>query len=226
MLLIFEDQLEGKVCLTGYNGDKIWTPETPPDSELIRGGFAGSSLSEFRLRVGFIHIPVPVIAARHHQQIQKIGNSKEMDRYRIGGRYDRPIPRCILENSGVERSLFGQSKKAVTIGFIWGPKYLSEESRNDFNHFLKRNRRYLKNYISLVSFHIGNYFYRASKGVVSRVISVFPSMKPLLNISNKLFVRFKDYEGTTYCNLLFIWALEKSNRNYITEESVSRPKDL
>ena len=221
---VFEDQLEGKICLTGYNGDKLWSPQTPPDSELIRGGYAGSSLSEFRQRVGFIHIPVPVIAARKHHQIQKISNSVEMDPYRIGGQYDRPIARRIIENMGVERSLFGHSKKAVTIGFIWGPKYLSSESRKDFNTFLKNNGQYSKNYLSLAVFHVCNYFYWLQRGVLRRATRIFPSIKPLLNISDKLLQRFKDYEGTHYCNLLFIWALEKSKVRYGIEESDARPE--
>ena len=211
---VFEESLEHKICLTGYHGDKIWDPSMPPNSELIRGDNSGCSLSEFRLRVGFIHIPVPFIAARRHQQIYEIGNSTGMNPYRMGGRYDRPICRRIVEEMGVERSLFGHRKKAVTIGFIWNPTFLSKESHNDFDNYLKKNKRYLNTYFSLQLFHVGNYLFEYVNGILTREIPVSTPARFILNLLNKLLCRFKDYEGTTYCKFLFNWALEKSKANF------------
>jgi hypothetical protein len=211
---VFEDQLAGKVCLTGYHGDKVWCPNVSPSAEIIRGDNSGCSLSEFRLRVGFVHIPVPFIAVRQHAQIHKISNSPEMDLYRVGGRYDRPICRRIVEGMGIGRSLFGQLKKAVTIGFIWGPRYLSVESRNDFKKFLKQNSLYLKSNLSLIIFHIGNYCYNFLARCHKRTAKAVPPIGSLFNTLKNILSQFRDFEGSLYCNYLFIWALERTMNNY------------
>ena len=43
----------------------------------------------------------------------EVSQSAEMAPYTLGNDYDRPIPRRILESSGVPRELFGMRKKAV-----------------------------------------------------------------------------------------------------------------
>ena len=35
----------------------------------------------------------------------------------VGGAYDRPIPRRIVESAGVERAAFGQTKRAVAVWY-------------------------------------------------------------------------------------------------------------
>ena len=55
--------------------------------------------------------------------------SNEMDPYRIGGNYDRPVPRRIVEEAGVARLLFGQTKKAATPITLFWPQCPAEVSR-------------------------------------------------------------------------------------------------
>lgn len=111
----FEEAAAGSVLLTGFHGDKIWSKAGKPNNVLARGDVSGSSMAEFRLRAGFIHLPVPFIAGLHHARICRIANSGEMEPYSIGGWYDRPIPRRIAEEAGIPRDVFGMEKKAASL---------------------------------------------------------------------------------------------------------------
>jgi hypothetical protein len=63
----------------------------------------------------------------------------EMAPWSIGGEYDRPIPRRIVEEAGVERDSFGQSKKAVAVwyGKEESKNIMKDESIRDFESFCK-----------------------------------------------------------------------------------------
>ena len=69
--------------------------------------------SEFRLRVGFAHVPVPRIGTRYPATLNRISRSTELAPYSLGGSYDRPIARRIAEEAGVPREAFGQVKTAT-----------------------------------------------------------------------------------------------------------------
>jgi hypothetical protein len=136
-LLPFEGELGGSVFFTGFHGDKIWDKHIPPNSVLKRGDLSGASLSEFRLRVNFIHLPVPFIGGLHHPQLRALSNSSEMQPWSIGGEYDRPIPRRIAEEAGVPRHLFGQTKKATTsLLHVFGVDAMSPGARAGIKQFI------------------------------------------------------------------------------------------
>jgi hypothetical protein len=114
-LIVMEDQLEGALLMTGRPGGYLWTTvkfeihpylKSPVDSAM-----SGAVLGEFRLRAGFIHLPLPYSGALNAQAIYDITMSREMIPWRIGGFYDRPIARRIIEEAGVPRELFGFHKK-------------------------------------------------------------------------------------------------------------------
>ena len=117
----FEQALPRSVLLTGFHGDKIWSTNAKPNAVLSRGDVSGSSMGEFRLRTGFVHLPVPFIGGLHHPEINAISNSAEMTPWSIGGWYDRPIPRRIVEEAGVPRHAFGQAKKAASLMIFMAP---------------------------------------------------------------------------------------------------------
>src|SRR5262249_53253556 len=100
--------LHERLLVTGFCGGPMWDLSGKP---LDRNG---SSLGEFRLRENFIHLPLPFVGALQRAAVHTISNSPEMDPYKIGGNYDRPIPRRILEEAGVPRALFGQHKRAIS----------------------------------------------------------------------------------------------------------------
>lgn len=112
----FERFVEGRMLLTGFHGGKVWDRNCKVVStSIVRGDPSGNSLTEFRLRLGFIHVPVPFIGCQQHPSLYRIANSEEMRPWQIGGNYDRPIPRRIIEEKGVPREMFGMRKKAVSV---------------------------------------------------------------------------------------------------------------
>ncbi len=112
--LAFEPALAGRTLLTGAWGDSIWArlADVPPGLP-VRTRF-GKSLTEYRLRVGFAHVPVPFIGGLFPRSIVAISQSAEMAAYSVGGAYDRPIPRRIAESAGVDRAAFGRLKVATS----------------------------------------------------------------------------------------------------------------
>lgn len=131
----FENLLQGKIFISGFHGDKVWDKNCEKISDqIVRGDPSGGDLEEFRLRVGFIHMPIPFFGCRAHRAIVAISNSPEMEAWSIGGDYDRPICRRIAEEAGLARASFGQKKRVMSRSFIsekldW---YFGPESLQDF----------------------------------------------------------------------------------------------
>jgi hypothetical protein len=110
-----ERVLPGTLFFTGYLGDAVWNRVTRRvNTDLLMLYPGGSSLGEFRLRVGFVHFPVPTAGYIRHPSIYAISNSDAMRPWALGNDYDRPIPRRMLEEIGVSRASFGRTKKAIT----------------------------------------------------------------------------------------------------------------
>lgn len=121
--------LPGRVFYTGYLGDAVWNRVSGRvNTELLMLYPGGSSLGEFRLRVGFIHFPLPTIGYIRHPSIYAISNSHQLSPWALGTDYDRPIPRRLLEEAGVPRSAFGRTKKAIT-----QPLWLTEALEDVFS---------------------------------------------------------------------------------------------
>lgn len=140
-----EPALRNCLLFVGMHGDKIWDTHLIKGEHLVRGDPSGSSMSEFRLRVGFIMIPVPFIGATNYGAITSISLSEEMTPWRVDDHtYDRPIPRRFVESFGVPRTSFGQSKKAIAAplhptGGEFSPRdsVLSHDACQRFEGFLK-----------------------------------------------------------------------------------------
>jgi hypothetical protein len=132
----FEDVLAGCILTTGF--PNAWDPLWDMGPDIRRHDANGSSLGEFRLRVGFIHVPVPFIGCENHSDISAIGRSAELDPWRVGGRYDRPIARRIAEIGGIPRHMFGQRKSAAATWWTLQPK---SESKEDYEKFRSAHRR-------------------------------------------------------------------------------------
>ncbi|MHB8957686.1 MAG: hypothetical protein ACYC4U_32390 [Pirellulaceae bacterium] len=102
------------VIFTGYRGDSMWRRERLDRSQPFRANCSdGLGLAEFRLHQGLFHCLVPFLGSQKAAQVQDITFSEEMTPWTIGGRYDRPIPRRILEEAGVPRHAFGTRKEAT-----------------------------------------------------------------------------------------------------------------
>ncbi|GAB2178235.1 hypothetical protein [Dongia sp. agr-C8] len=116
--LAFAPMIGQRVLFTGCHGDTMWEKQKVPSDVIKRGDLDGGSLGEYRRRMDFIHLPLPYIGALNHRDVVAISNTPELAPYSVGGDYDRPIPRRILEEAGVPRAAFGQAKKATTLSFF------------------------------------------------------------------------------------------------------------
>lgn len=139
MMYPLASRLEAKVVFTGHHGDAVWGRTYQKGCEnFVRTGASGNSLEEFRLRVGWIHMAVPFIGCTSYLSINKISQSLEMKPWSIGGLYDRPIPRRIVESAGIERILFGNEKRVAVVNpqteGSWD-HWMTPESYQDFRTF-------------------------------------------------------------------------------------------
>jgi hypothetical protein len=126
--------LRRRVLLTGKYGGAIWHwPSKGYGPELGHNDPAGLSLTEYRLQAGFLHCPVPAIGARLINTVQEISGSNEMLPWSLGGSYDRPVPRRIIEEAGIERGTFAKSKAATGIQLF---------RRAEFDRFLPGTRSF------------------------------------------------------------------------------------
>ena len=102
------------VVFTGFYGDTLWDRlDAGSDTELVWANPSGVSVSEGRLACGFINLALPFLFGRSLPALRSISRSPEMKPWSIGGIYDRPIARRILEDAGVPRDTFGRRKKAI-----------------------------------------------------------------------------------------------------------------
>lgn len=137
-------RLRHRMLFTGFTGDSLWAIHShdPALSREYRMRFpSGGCLQEFRLRESFIHLCVPLLTFTRHDDLERISNSEEMKPWRIGGSYDRPIPRRMAEEAGVPREAFGMEKRAITQPF-WlqraNADSMSPASLDDFHGFVER----------------------------------------------------------------------------------------
>jgi hypothetical protein len=141
----FEDHLPGTFVLSGVHGDKVWDVNNKVITNKIkRSSPAATSLTEFRLRIGFFQVPIPFLGCIRHNIIQRISESKEMLPWRLNNGYDRPIPRRIAEEHGAKREQFGFKKIGAGFNMQWYPlfrikKTLSKSAYKSFVRFYKKN---------------------------------------------------------------------------------------
>jgi hypothetical protein len=154
-----EARLRGRIVVSGGGGDYLWgrtyasrrIPAWPPY-------FGGYSVNEFFLRMPALDFAVPAIGASRPRALGRISRSAEMQPWSIGGQYDRPIARRILEEAGVPRSAFAERKRMITPAYDSSSRrtpplgaFLSERSLAEFELWfavskpVNRRRAFLHN---------------------------------------------------------------------------------
>jgi len=135
------------LVLTGILGELWYTPEQhvgeradSVDPELKKWDLGGHGLSEVRLQVGFVQLPLPYFGAQRREDIFRITQSEEMRPWRLDSGYDRPIARRIAEERGVPRHLFGQQKMASVVEFVRPRIPYSQDLREEYFDFLVANK--------------------------------------------------------------------------------------
>ena len=93
-------------------------------------------IAEWRLIAGVFHVVVPFWGLRHVNEVREISRSNEMQPWSVGGAYDRPIARRLVEESGVPRGAFAVLKKNSSSEeyFTWP---YSPEARASLEKFLR-----------------------------------------------------------------------------------------
>lgn len=111
-----EQALRHSMMVTGDLGGWTWlrSDELDPHPHLSRKDFSACSVTEFRLRLDYIDMPIPMLGMTQVASIAAVANSPEMRPYSVGGYYDKPIPRRMLEEAGFARGSFAATKRAST----------------------------------------------------------------------------------------------------------------
>jgi len=164
-LSVMEQSLVGSLLATGING-YLWQAESlavkPNLGYINEVIFPSTSISEFRLRVGFSFFSTLHIGAIHTAAVQRIARSQEMQPWVLPGTaYNMPIQRRIAEEAGVPRPLFGQRKRASAFAIMSLEQHFSENSRADFLAFCRQNGLPTTQNRSLLS----RWFHRASQKI-------------------------------------------------------------
>jgi len=139
VLAACSEQLVGKVLVAGRYGDVVFASDPSKmlnDFRLPRAhAVGGSRMLEFRLRSGFFNFNPLFTGGLHLSAMHGITTSAEMAPWRLGGHYDRPIPRRILEEAGVPRGMFGVTKRKSAYYRFGSPADLSASGRDDFESY-------------------------------------------------------------------------------------------
>lgn len=107
-----QDELRGKLLISGVHGDKMWDREyAESDDRIVRSFYPDTAKTEFRLATGYINYPPAFLTATIQTDIHRISTMAEMEPWTLHSDYDRPIPRRLAEESGVPRAAFGMIKK-------------------------------------------------------------------------------------------------------------------
>ena len=197
------------ILLTGHGG-AIWYPiasraellgESRPDAELNSTDSGGLGMAELRLIVGFIHLPLPHIGARRKQDIINITESSEMDSWRVGKAYDRPIARRIGEEGGVPRHLFGQYKKGSVVIFPQPAVPYGKALRLEFFQYLAEEKLVARSTMVLWPF-----VHWVNAILMLKASRLYTAVHYIERIISKLIgrrYRFKQmwsrFDGTLYC---------------------------
>jgi hypothetical protein len=111
-----EPALRGRTLLTGYWAGIQWAMSDRDDwRHVTPTTTAGASMAEYRLRADFFDVPLPAFGAVGAPGDPSLLDRAEMAPYRLGGHYDRPIPRRLAEEAGVPRGTFALAKRAANV---------------------------------------------------------------------------------------------------------------
>jgi hypothetical protein len=141
------EALQGTVLFSGHAGGAFWNkhPDIPSGNFFLRGrtdstDVSGLSLTEFRLRAGFIHCPFPQLGGHILPDVSVLSHADEMRPWDIGGDYNRPLARRLAEEAGVPREAFGQTKNAASVLLFKREEFLTPASWESFLVWSRQHR--------------------------------------------------------------------------------------
>ena len=171
----FEEEFKHNLVFMGLRGDNIWAKKQTNINNKFRFDdevLTDSSMVENRLRVGYSIIPVPLFGASQWKSINDISTSKEMEQYSVGGDYDRPIPRRMLEEKCIDRDMFGMAKTGAGFNYRYDnlnrvKKRMSPHSFESFQKFYKSNKNYSVSSLK----HMSKYLWTSKKQYTNYVLN-------------------------------------------------------
>ena len=150
--------------------------------------------------------------------------------FRVGGDYDRPIARRLLEEAGVSRELFGHSKNAVNVNLFFGERQMSEASRRDMQTFVARRagpwRLAGESVFGMVHYGVDVGLGRVDNAF-SRAVARRPQLHWLARRANWYMRHNWDLETRYYFSCVLIWALTRVGERYASataEPASSAPR--
>jgi hypothetical protein len=214
-----DEELVRSMLFVGFYGDHVWDRNCQSvGRSIVREGAGGSDLTELRLRAGFILMPAASIGCTSHPSIHRISNSIEMQPWTLGNGYDRPIPRRLLEECGIDRRLFGWKKRAAAVvvseeGFR---NTLSPKSFEDFSAFCDEYWNWqfaVKSSVVNLSRRLVQLNARASR-VLYRVVRRASGLEVKIPIVMPRSLRIRTYGYSGREALLFHWGVRKLMARY------------
>lgn len=207
----FEQVYKDSLLFLGLKGDSIWGKDESlanRNFDFIKMSIAAEQNPEHYLRNNTIAISVPLILGYEWPSIYEINNSSEMEKYSVGGEYDRPIPRRFVEEKGVPRKAFGFKKHGAGFTYRFQPTLKSVKSKMsltsynsllDYSKSIKRNR--LKYYTYVCKYYMKN-FPTYFNYVMHRLHSPFK-----IKCTSK-------YMSSPIASLLILWGMNEMIKRY------------
>ena len=204
-------ELPHVVLVTGHGGDTAWSLEDPDHKYANPGAYAGMSMAEYRLHLGFIHMPCPFIGWNQLSDIVKISRSDEMTAWNIGGAYNRPICRRLLEEAGVPRGSFAVSKTGASIRFLRGEDGWSRKGRRAFLTWLRTRpsgyavtrRLLIEARMNILGLAVALRLQRRTQGLLANTFQRIAGI-----LSDRIRSRGLD-------DLAFVWAIQAVRQSYL-----------
>jgi len=225
-----EGRLQGKILLTGNYGGEAWERANNRGGvDMVTWDSAGADMFYFRTRVGFLHLAVPSIGYSQYASLQTISNSEEMRSWTLNRAYDRPIPRRIVEDAGVGRELFGQTKRAAARSLKYcNPVSISEPdlrqvmAATSYLNFCKftEQRRLYASHVERLIFALFHKLYCFNARVIrsKKLRALAGRVGIALPAAPWIPIRFR--KRRTRHRLLFHWGMEQIKRQHIAHKAL------
>lgn len=212
----FQDDFTERVVIIGTHGDRVWDRHAERATEdIVRHEMSACCMTDFKFRVGFVLAPLAFFGCINHPSLHRISNSPEMTPWWVGNAYDRPIPRRIVEENGVSRSLFGQKKKQVTVLLNSNARIrqdMKPDSLASFVAFYHQHKRQ-RNRLNQFHFHMLFLFSKAWSFLTMKVHGVSSRLGRPVHLPTLIPLKYQENPGMP--SFLVHWALPLVQARYL-----------
>lgn len=223
--------LRRTVLLSGFFGGDLWGLEGPVSRSGRQDDTSGGSMAEFRLRCGFVHLPVPWIGFESLPELRALCHSEAMRTWRVGTGYERPIARRLIEQAGIPRGSFGTRKRATDLCFNYAPFWWSKAALAELRAFERQRLGTWRERLACRLDGLARTYALTAYFGLRRLCSLIGLEKPLDDLRARLVPNFHRWRLThpRYGSLAFLWAQAKIRDRYPRARDVAeryvRPTD-